>query len=88
MALEQYKLGLRERREMALEKYKLDFSVGHTTVMEMAKPLIESWDAPMEDGCFSSFFAGRDLQDLANIARRYANYSESPIPMFPYQKNR
>jgi hypothetical protein len=58
-----------------------DFSVGHTSVIEMGKPILASWNIPIptKSSCFKGYFTPRDVEDFRNIARRYANYSDSPI---------
>jgi len=59
-----------------------NFSVGYTAVVELGKPLLPSWK--MRDRkCFAEFFTERDIEDIRNIARRYANFSKRPILMAP-----
>jgi len=61
-----------------------DFTVGHTSVIELGNPLVDSWDHVMEMSCFASYLTSLDVRDLVQIARRYANYSESPILLAEY----
>ena len=78
----------KERTESAIHKYKLNFSVGHTSVIESGHPLMESRKEPIDESCYASFLAAQDKEDLANIARRYANYFKSPLLLLPYRKHR
>jgi hypothetical protein len=73
-------------RSMTIKKRAPDFSVGHTSVIELGKPLLQSWNIPLDDSCFKGYFTPRDIEDLTNIARRYANYSDSPIMLAPLGK--
>ena len=77
----------RERREIDIQKYKSEFSVGHTSVTELGHPLMEVRDQPTEDGCYSSFLTARDRKDLEKIARQYAYYFQSPLLLLPHRKN-
>lgn len=58
-----------------------DFSVGFTSVIELGKPFFIRNEKTyrMEPGCFAGFFTPRDIEDLKNIARRYANLSDYPL---------
>ncbi|OEU06997.1 hypothetical protein FRACYDRAFT_252630 [Fragilariopsis cylindrus CCMP1102] len=71
----------KKNRPTDITKLASDFSVGHTSVIEMGKPILASWNIPIptKSSCFKSYFTPRDVEDFRNIARRYANYSDSPI---------
>ena len=66
-----------------------NFSVGYTMVMELATPLLSTWNV-LKDGkaryCFSKYFTTADLEALRTVARQYANYSESPLILYPDAK--
>jgi len=63
-----------------VKKNLSNFSVGYTAVIELGKPLLPSWK--MRDRkCFAEFLTERDIEDIRNIARRYANFSKRPLLM-------
>ena len=59
-----------------------NFSVGYTSVVELGKPLLSSWKTK-DRKCFAEFFTETDIEDIRNIARRYANFSNSPLLLAP-----
>jgi len=75
-------------RSTDIKKLASDFSVGHTSVIEMGKPILASWNIPIprDSSCFKGYFTPRDIEDFKNIARRYANYSDSPIVLSKLEK--
>ena len=65
-----------------------DFSIGHTMIMELGKPLstgIKCYGPSRR--CFTKYFTDRDLQDLISIAHQYARYAPSPLLLAPFDTN-
>lgn len=65
-----------------VQSVKTDFSVGHTTVVEMGRPLLADWTyngSGIDVNCFAGFFTPADVDDLMTIAQRYARSSHGPI---------
>lgn len=66
-----------------IERTLSNFSVGHTVVIELGDPLLTSWgdggvaEQAEQAKCFAEFFAPADVEDLKEVARRYANLSSS-----------
>ena len=60
-----------------------NFAVGYTSVSELGTPLLSSWETEgaRDRKCFAEFFTENDIEDLRNIARRYATFTESPLLM-------
>ena len=80
--------GDRKAKKAHIHDTLMDFSVGHTSIVELGKPLLSSWEY---EGwgkweCFGDFFTPRDIRDLVDIARRYATLPESPILLCKYSK--
>jgi len=67
--------------EHLLKESLTDFSIGYTSLVELGKPFLykNERNYRMKKGCFGDFFTHRDVKDLINIARRYANFPDSPI---------
>ena len=63
-----------------------NFSVGYTMVMELANPLLSTWNILKDDkarrNCFSKYFTTADLEALRTLARQYSNYSKSPLILY------
>jgi len=61
-----------------------NFSIGFTSVVELGKPLVSSWDIYdkkwdiFDTKCFADFYTETDIEDFRNIARLFANFSKSP----------
>jgi len=75
------------RERYRFRKTESKFSVGYTSIVELAKPLIPSWlkntaNEKKQRSCFASYFTDADLEGLRIVARQYANYSPSPIVMY------
>ena len=65
-----------------IEENWSNFQIGFTSVVELGQPLMDSWnifDHVWRFKCFASFFASRDIEDLKNIARRYAYFPDTPL---------
>ena len=67
-----------------------NFSVGYTMVMELANPLLSTWNILKDDkarrNCFSKYFTTADLEALRTLARQYSNYSKSPLILYANMK--
>jgi len=48
----------KKKRLTDIEKLASDFSVGHTSVIEMGKPILASWNIPLpiDSSCFKGYF--------------------------------
>ena len=81
-------LSVKKSRSMRMKNSTSDFSIGHTCVLELGKPILASWNIPIpnDSRCFKGHFTPRDVEDFKNIARRYANYSDSPIVLTTLRK--
>lgn len=90
---------MRQKEEGHLEDFVADFSVGYTSLIEIGKPLIQTWlpeEFHIDTGdkeatiphekyreCFAEYFTPADHGDFITIAQQYANYSKYPLIMRP-----
>jgi len=72
-------------------KFHSDWSYHYTSVVELAHPLLASWDFPRQEifqECFANHFTNEDLNGFKMIAEQYARFSPHPITFgHPTSKN-
>ena len=71
-----------------IQNHSSSFEVGYTSIVELGRPLLSSWDL-LDRKCFAKYFKPKDIEDLINIARRYAFYTNKPILLgrFHFEKD-
>jgi len=77
--------------EEDIEKSANDFTIGYTSIIALAEPLLSEWKQAIIYGkrrkCFASHFTDEDIEGFRTIARQYANYSKYPLTLVSPGKN-